>query len=442
MPAPATADAFLAIVRKSNQVDPARLAGYLGARAGVPASEPRKLAASLVRAGVLTLFQAEQFLQGKHKGFGLGGYRIVERIGTGGTGTVYLAEHQAMKRWVAIKVLPTPLAADPTVRERFRREAQATALLDHPNVIHVYDFRDEGGLHAIIMEYAKGPNLQQLVTRRGAQPVAASCEYARQAALGLHHAHQAGLVHRDVKPANLLLDQTGVLKVLDLGLARYQADGESSLTQEFNSKMVMGTADFLPPEQALSLHDVDHRADLYALGATLYTLLAGRPPFHDGSIGQKLLWHQTRTPERLDRVRPDVPGPLADLVQRMLAKKPSARPASCAEVATALERWVGPGDIRPSAATLEEFSLTSQSLALPGSTSRALPEASPAPDTLNAKGQEETGRIPKETPAPPTRPAAPPAAANPALLLVAGAFALAAGLLGGMVAILLMNLRG
>jgi eukaryotic-like serine/threonine-protein kinase len=449
MPAPATADAFLDILRKSNQVDCSRLDAFLSSRPSARMPEPRKLAASLIRAGVITLFQAEQFLLGKHKGFALGGYRIVERIGMGGSGTVYLAEHQVMRRWVAIKVLPTPLAADPGIRERFRREAHAAGLLDHPNVVHVYDFRDDGGLLAIIMEYVQGPNLQQLINRRGGLPVPTACEYARQTALGLQHAHDKGLVHRDVKPANLLLDASGLIKVLDLGLARFEAEGQASLTQQFNNKMVMGTADFLPPEQAMSLHDVDQRADVYSLGATLFALLTGQPPFHEGSIGQKLLWHQTRMPDRVDQIRPEVPGPLADLVERMMAKSPKDRPASCADVAQALEQWAGPPegreDMRPSPGTLAEFSLASPSMALSCVNSgRLLPSTTPTPETLNNQSKVETARLPAKTPIAVPVPASPPPAGPSyrTLLMVAGLCTLGAGVLGGLVAMLLMGWRG
>ncbi|MFQ3594328.1 MAG: serine/threonine-protein kinase [Gemmataceae bacterium] len=466
MPAPATVDAFLEIVRKSNQVDSARLDAYLKQRPeGIPTT-PRKLAASMIRAGILTIFQAEQFLLGKYRGFYLAGYRILERIGIGGTGTVYLAEHALMKRRVAIKVLPTPMANDPVTRQRFMREAQVAGQLQHPNVVQVLDFREENGLHAIIMEYVHGPNLQQLLNRRGPQPVRQACEYIRQAALGLQHAHEAGLVHRDVKPANLLLDATGVVKLLDLGLARQSTEQGESLTQKFHGKMVMGTADYLPPEQAMSLHDVDHRADIYSLGCTLYALIAGHPPFHEGSIGQKLLWHQTLMPPRLDRIRPEVPRELADLVERMMAKSPVDRPACCAEIADLLERWAGDAtqrlDVRPSPGTLAEFDLGGASAAFScGGLSRLAPPSTPLQDeTIGSQASDETGRMKPapRMPAPepstaqdsadqqPTPPRPVVAMNQPAwhwrFLLLAGLLALVAGLLGGVLALLLMGLRG
>jgi serine/threonine protein kinase len=341
MPAPATIDDFLDVVRKSNQVDTARLDEHLrklSQKDAMPA-EPRKLAAVLVRDGVITGFQAEQFLQGKWRGFTIGGYRILERIGAGGSGTVYLAEHQVMKRRVAVKMLPPHLNDGPAAVERFRREAQAIAALDHPNIVRAHDFRQEGPIHFLVMEYINGPSLQEVVQRQGALPVAVACEYIRQAAIGLEHAHKAGLVHRDVKPGNLLVDASGTVKVLDLGLARYAPEGQESVTKKFDENTVMGTADYLAPEQALSLHNVDARADIYSLGATFYTLLAGEPPFHEGSVTQKLLWHQMRSPVPLRKRRPEVPEEVDEIISAMMAKDPNERLQTAAEVAALLEPW-------------------------------------------------------------------------------------------------------
>ena len=363
MPAPTTVRDFLEFARKSGQLDDARLDDYLASQAeGAPAS-PRRLAVRMIRAGVMTTFQAEQFLQGKHKGFCLGSYRIIDRLGSGGAGLVYLARHEVLGKRFAIKVLPQACADDPVALGRFRREARAAAVLDHPNVVQVYDFREEGGLNYIVMEYVEGPTLQRLMGRRGRLAVATACEYARQAALGLQHAHEHGLVHRDVKPGNLVVDATGTVKVLDLGLARYQPDAEEdgeSLTRKFNSNQVLGTSDYLSPEQALSLHDVDGRADVYSLGATLYALLTGAPPFPEGSVAKKLMLHQTATPTPVHALRADVPEDLSAAVARMLAKKPGDRFASAGAVALALARWAEAGScaaLQPSNRTMAEIRL-------------------------------------------------------------------------------------
>jgi WD40 repeat protein/serine/threonine protein kinase len=341
MAAPATTEDFLDLVQRSNQVEKARLEAFMSSRRegpGLP-GEPRQLAALMVREGLLTNFQAEQLLQGKWRGFALGGYRILERLGAGGTGTVYLAEHQVMRRRVAIKVLPADYANAPGVLERFQREAQAVAALDHPNIVRAYDFRSEGTLHFLVMEYVEGVSLQELLVRTGPLALAQAVDYARQAALGLEHAHEAGLVHRDVKPANLLVDRAGTVKLLDLGLARYSPTGQDSLTKQFDDNAVMGTADYLSPEQALNLHAVDIRADIYSLGATLYALLAGQPPFHAGTVTQKLLWHQLREPTPLLALRQDVPEEVVAVIGRMMAKAPEDRYPTPTEVVDALAPW-------------------------------------------------------------------------------------------------------
>jgi serine/threonine protein kinase len=340
MPAPESTEDFLDVVRKSRQIDNARLEAYLCERRGDPLpAEPRQLAALLVRSGVMTTFQAEQFLQGKYKGFLLGGYRILERLGIGGTGVVYLAEHQVMRRRVALKVLPAAGAAEAGILERFRREAQAAAALNHPNIVRAYDFREEGPMPFLVMEHVDGPSLQEVIERQGALPVAVACEYIRQTAIGLQHAHEAGLVHRDIKPANLLVDAAGTVKVLDLGLSRFCPEGTESVTKKFDEHMVMGTVDYLAPEQALSLHNVDARADIYSLGATLYTLLTGEPPFHKGTLTQKLLWHQMLSPPPIRDRRADVPPEVARIVSSMMAKAREDRIQTAGEVADRLQPW-------------------------------------------------------------------------------------------------------
>jgi serine/threonine protein kinase len=337
MPAPTSAEELLGLIRKSNQIEPSDLDPWLEKHAADLPREPKKLAALMRNEGLITQFQAEQFLLGKYKGFQLGGYRLIERLGSGGTGTVYLAEHEVMKRPVALKVLPVQIASDPATLARFQREAQAVAALDHENIVRAYDFRKEQSLYVFVMEFVDGPSLQQVLDNKGALDVDVACDYIRQAALGLHYAHQVGMVHRDVKPANLLVDSAGTIKVLDLGLARFVPEGQESVTKKFDEGNVMGTADYIAPEQALNLHNVDHRADIYSLGATLYTLLAGHTPFPTGTMTQKLLWHQMREPDPLETCNASVPKELADLVALMMAKNPDQRFQTALEVAEALE---------------------------------------------------------------------------------------------------------
>jgi serine/threonine protein kinase len=409
MPAPATIDDFLDLVRRSNQVDGERLNDFLRQSEGSLPPEPRKLAVLMVRAGLLTAFQAEQLLLGKWRGFAIGGYRILERLGSGGTGTVYLAEHEVMRRRVAIKVLPAAYAEEPEVLERFRREAQAVAALDHPNIVRAYDFRREGELHFLVMEYVDGVSLQQLLAKEGPLEIAQACDYARQAAEGLQHAHEAHLVHRDIKPANLLVDRAGTVKLLDLGLARYAPDGTESVTKKFDENTVMGTADYLAPEQALNLHAVDIRADIYSLGATLYCLLAGHPPFNAGTVTQKLLWHQMRDPRPLCEVRADVPPELAEVVARMMSKDREERYSTPAEVADALAPWSHGPVVPRLEGRIPGNTDSSVSARIPRTAGRGAssPRSGIAVETRSAEA-DPTGRLDRSRPTPDLRRKGPP----------------------------------
>ena len=300
MPSPTTNDEFLELVRKSGVVDEKKLTAYLDRvrSAQTLPSTPAALAGLLVRDGLLTHFQAEQFLQGKWRRFTLSKYKVLERLGAGGMGTVYLCEHKLMRRRVAVKVLPEQKAQDSSSLERFYREARAVAALDHPNIVRAYDIDQDDKLHFLVMEHVDGSSLQDIVKKAGPMDVLRACHYIRQAALGLQHAHDtAGIVHRDIKPGNILVDRNGIVKILDMGLARFFHDEDDMLTKKFEEN-VLGTADYLAPEQALDSHSVDIRADIYSLGATFYYCLTGRTPFADGTVAQKLIWHQTRQPKR------------------------------------------------------------------------------------------------------------------------------------------------
>jgi serine/threonine protein kinase len=339
MPAPATIDEFLDVVRKSGLVDPQRLETHLQQlqAAGPLPTEPKKLADLLIRDGFMTYFQAEQFLIGKWRGFSIGKYDVLERLGVGGTGIVYLCEHKFMRRRVAIKVLATNMAENPYVLERFYREGQAVAALDHPNIVRAHDIDHDGNLHFLVMEYVDGASLDRIVRKLGQLDVPRACHYIRQAALGLQHAHEAGLVHRDIKPANLLLDRQGVVRILDMGLARFFQDKTDTSTHKY--AQLVGTVDFLAPEQAINSDHADIRADIYSLGATLHFLLVGKPPFEEGSLAQKLIWHQVRHPKPVSELRPEVPAELSALITRMMAKDPKHRPQTPAEVVAALAPW-------------------------------------------------------------------------------------------------------
>lgn len=337
-PPPATREAFLGLLRRSGLVEEQRLDAYLRQDKDQPTrqQEIRPWVATLVRDGLLTHFHAEQLLMGKWRGFRIGNYRILERLGTGGMGLVYLGEHATLRRRVAVKVLARIRAADPAMVTRFYREARAAAALKHPNLVRAYDIGQDDDLHYLIMEYIEGADLQVLVDRHGPLSIPRAAHYIRQVALGLQHAHEAGFVHRDIKPGNLLLDRQGVVKILDLGLALSGQPEQDVLTRG----VILGSADYLAPEQALDSHQVDIRADIYSLGSTCYYLLTGRPPFGDAkTVTQKLIFKQTRQPRPIRELRPEVPEELAAVVARMLANDPDERYRNPAEVAAALAPW-------------------------------------------------------------------------------------------------------
>jgi len=347
MPAPATTDDFLNLARRSGLFDEKDLDAYLRGRGESLAGTPAELAAAMVRDGLLTNFQARQFLKGKWRGFLIAGkYKLLEHLGAGGMATVFLCEHVSMHRRVAIKVLPPAQAKDPGAVERFYREARAVATLDHPNIVRAHDIDHDGDMHFLVMEYVEGAALQDVVRKRGPLSVARAAHYVRQAAVGLDHAHIAGLVHRDIKPGNVLVDRSGTVKILDMGLARFFHDEGDDITKKFDENCVLGTADYCAPEQALNSHAVDIRADIYSLGATFYFLLTGRTPFGPGTTAQKIIWHQMKEPTPIRELRPEVPEGLAAVLAKMMAKQVEDRYQTPAEVYDALGPWA-PAEVPP-----------------------------------------------------------------------------------------------
>jgi len=340
MPAPGAIDQLLELTHKSGVLTEEQVDAYVHELLAAPTvpETPAKMAADMVHRGLLTQFQAEQLLLGKTRRFVVGKkYKLLERLGAGGMGSVYLCEHVYMRRRVAVKVLPPNRSEDHSARERFYREARAVAALDHRNIVRAHDIDCDGKVHFLVMEYVDGSSLQEIVKKHGPMQLTRAAHYIRQAALGLQHAHEAGLVHRDVKPGNLLVDRAGTVKVLDMGLARFFNDASDDITRK-HDETVLGTTDYLAPEQALD-GNVDIRADIYSLGATFYFLLAGQPPFAEGTVAQKLIWHQTRQPKSIRSVRPEVPEALAAVIEQMMTKDPTQRYQTPAEVAEALAPW-------------------------------------------------------------------------------------------------------
>jgi tRNA A-37 threonylcarbamoyl transferase component Bud32 len=265
----------------------------------------------------------------------LGEYELLERLGGGGMGEVFKARHRRLDKLVAVKLLARRHAHAPEAVARFLREMKALGRLEHPNVAEALDAGEHEGTVFLVMKLVEGTDLRRLVEERGPLPVAEACELIRQAALGLHYLHERDLVHRDLKPSNLMRTPEGMVKILDLGLARGQGEAQE-LT---GPGQVLGTPDYLAPEQA-SGATVDGRSDLYALGGTLFTLLTGRAPFaHHREWLRKVRAQEAETPPDVRTLRPEVPAGLAELLTRLLAKHPADRPQSAAQVADALARW-------------------------------------------------------------------------------------------------------
>jgi serine/threonine protein kinase len=345
MPAPQTVPEFLDLARRSALLPEVKLNEVLDRHGGVGGLPPTidQVASLLVRESLLTFFQAKQLKLGRYKRFTIGTkYRLLELIGAGGMGAVYLCEHMLMRRLVALKVLPVEKLEDKSNEERFYREARAVAALDHPNIVRAYDIDHYEKLHFLVMEYVDGTSLQEIVARyvlekKPFDPIRAA-HYVAQSAVGMQHGHELGMVHRDIKPGNLLLDRSGVIKVLDMGLARFFNKSQDSVTEKYDDKCVLGTADYLAPEQAVS-NMVDIRADIYALGGTLYFMLTGQTPFPDGTIAAKLVAHQTREPRPVESLRGDVPPGMIAVLRKMLAKEARDRYQEPIEVAEALAEW-------------------------------------------------------------------------------------------------------
>ncbi|HUT92440.1 MAG TPA: SUMF1/EgtB/PvdO family nonheme iron enzyme [Thermoguttaceae bacterium] len=354
------------------------------------------LARELLRAKRLTRYQASAVYQGKIKGLVFGEYTVLDQIGAGGMGQVLKARHRTMDRIVALKVLPRRAMHLPEAVQRFRREARAAAKLQHPNIVTAFDAGEAEGIHFLVMQYVDGKDLAQLAAERGLLPVHEAVDYVVQAARGLEYAHSEGVVHRDIKPGNLLVDKRGTVKILDMGLARVfegEETGEDRLT---STGQVMGTCDYMAPEQAEDTHRADHRADVYSLGCTLYRLLTGKKPYDGETLIRILLAHREDPIPSLCDARPDVPAELDAVCRKMLAKAPEDRYQSMTEVIGALEACVDRREPAARAAAAEasgDGALTSFLQHL--SQREAAPEPPPAPaaeQTLRSQVERGTAR--------------------------------------------------
>lgn len=285
-------------------------------------------------------------------------YRILELLGRGGMGMVYKAEHRMMDRIVALKVIDARFIDNPQAIERFRNEVKAAARLTHANIVRAYDAEQAGDLHFLVMEFVDGIDLADLIRRNGPLPVDQACGVTRKVAQGLHHAFEQGMVHRDVKPQNIMVTQDGRIRILDFGLARLAREREQPMGVDVNNPQdqmqrtadaltlvgsVLGTPDYIAPEQVSDAHSADTRADIYSLGCTLYCLLTGHPPYPHGSAMDKLVAHSRQTPPPIDKERPDVPPELIAITSKMMARAPADRFQTPIDAARAIETFLKTG---------------------------------------------------------------------------------------------------
>lgn len=330
----------------------------------------------LVAEGLLTAFQANEVASGNSARLWMGSYRVIDRVGRGGMGNVFLAEHAVLGRRVAVKSLSDSLRADPGARKRFVREARAAAALDHPNIVRVFDVNMLHEPPYLVMEYVDGVSLQAAVAQAGTFSAGEAAAVGVQVADGLVQSAAVGLVHRDIKPANVLIDRRGAVKILDLGIVRFTQDETHS---RFNAtEVILGTIDYLAPEQAEDSSKVDIRADIYALGATLYFLLAGHPPYPVADVRRKLTAKRTEDPPFIHELRPDIPQEFSILLGRLMARDPAARISAPAMVIAALHAWVAPGADFPS----RLFRMSSDTTAHGRRLTDHEPGREPLPDTI------------------------------------------------------------
>jgi serine/threonine-protein kinase len=335
--------------------------------AGLSSSPRGKvIARTLIDGGLLTRYQARRVLAGKARRLLLGQYRILEPLGRGAMGRVFKAVHSSMARVVAIKVILPGILKDHSEVELFNREVRAAAQLNHPNIVVAYDANKVKGIHFLVMEYVPGPNLHELIKSRGPLAINLACELMRQAAVALHHAHVKGMVHRDIKPANLLICESPpnagagpvtpdvnprpLVKVVDFGLARFcgadPAGGDATIRVQPGA--VLGTVDYMSPEQAQDVHAVDIRSDLYSLGCVFYYALTGQVPFPGGNSIEKLCKQLLNDPQPIRELRPEVPTSLEAIVNRLLAKRMDQRFQTPAELARELAGLSGIRESQPS----------------------------------------------------------------------------------------------
>lgn len=311
---------------------------YSSARCPATASDASEVARTLVKDRKLTEFQATAVLHGQTDRLLLDEYLLIEKIGAGGMGHVFKAQHRRMGRFVALKLLQSSMLGNKAAVQRFQREMKLVARLDHPNIVAAHDAGEQDGMHFLAMEHVDGQDLSAIVAMHGPLPVDEAVDCMLQTARGLAYAHAQGIVHRDVKPGNLLLDNSGVVKILDMGLARLSEAAHTDDRALTCDGQVMGTADYMAPEQAADPRQADARSDIYSLGCTFFRLLTGENVFPGDTLVQKILAHVTQPVPSIRQLRPELPAEIDRIFQKMVAKIPARRYQSMADLIADLER--------------------------------------------------------------------------------------------------------
>ncbi|QDV48953.1 FHA domain-containing serine/threonine-protein kinase [Gimesia fumaroli] len=339
MPKPRDAESFLGLLQESKLLSPEKVRTVVDNFQLEEAESAKQAAQKLVTEKVLTRYQGERLLAGRTRGFFIDRYKVLEVLGFGGMGSLYLAEDVETTVPVALKVLNDKCRNDAGMLTRLKLEATAGARLEHPHVVRTIKYDDTGAICYIAMEFIKGISLLELVLlRQKSLPTPQVCDVILQAALGLQNAHEAGIVHRDLKPENLIIDSQGLVKVLDFGLAllKDNPEAEFSLSMIFGHGCV-GTPEYIAPEQSRDGSSVDSRTDVYSLGCTMYFLLTGKLPFPKGTVSQKIQAHREQTPRPITEIAPKVPADVIAIVEKMMAKRPEDRYQSMEEVVEALK---------------------------------------------------------------------------------------------------------
>ncbi len=339
MSRPRDMNSFLDLLKESQLLSSDEFRTVLDKFSLEKADTPKQAAQTLVTEKILTRYQGERLLAGRTRGFFIHGYKVLEILGFGGMGSLYLAEEVDTEAPVALKVLNDKCRHDTGMLTRLKLEATAGARLQHPHIVRTINYDDTGAICYIAMEFVKGISLLELVLlKQKSLSAPQACDVIYQAALGLENAHQAGIIHRDLKPENLIIDSKGYVKVLDFGLALLQdnPEAEFSLAMIFGHGCV-GTPEYIAPEQSRDGQVVDSRADIYSLGCTMYFLLSGKLPFPKGTVAQKIQGHREQSPRSLIELAPKLPVEVIAIVEKMMAKDPEDRYQSMAEVAAELK---------------------------------------------------------------------------------------------------------